>query len=86
MSNFRSRCKNNSIIKSMNKFTYDDFIQKGYVSCEEGRKTAQDEEFAEMIGFINCMDVEGINNRITSMLQFMPESTKMVYKKKQMLF
>ena len=39
-----------------------------------------------MIGFINCMDVEGINNRITSMLQFMPESTKMIYKKKQMLF
>lgn len=85
MSNFRNCCKNNFITKPMNKFTYDDFIKKGYISYEEGQKVAQDEEFAEMTGFINCMDVGGINNRVTSMLQFMPESTQMIYKKNQKL-
>ena len=85
MSNFRNCCKNNFITKRMNKFTYDDFIKKGYISYEEGQKVAQDEEFAEMTGFINCMDVGGINNRVTSMLQFMPESTQMIYKKNQKL-
>jgi len=86
INNFRNRCKNNDIIKPMNKFIYDDFIQKGYMSYEEGQKDGQDEEFAEMTGFINCMDVDWINNRVTCMLQFMPESTQMVYKKNQELF
>lgn len=86
MNNFRNRCKNDDIIKPMNKFIYDDFIQKGYMSYEEGQKDGQDEEFAEMTGFINCMDVDWINNRVTCMLQFMPESTQMVYKKNQELF
>ncbi len=86
MNNFRNRCKNDDIIKPMNKFIYDDFIQKGYMSYEEGQKDGQDEEFAEMTGFINCMDVDWINNRVACMLQFMPESTQMVYKKNQELF
>lgn len=86
MNNFRNRCKNDDIIKPMNKFIYDDFIQKGYMSYEEGQKDGQDEEFAEMTGFINCMDVDWINNRVACMLQFMPESTLMVYKKNQELF
>lgn len=41
----------------MNKFIYDDFIEKGYGTYEEGQKDAQDEEFAKMTGFINCIDV-----------------------------
>ena len=86
MNNFRNRCKNDDIIKPMNKFIYDDFIKKGYMSYEEGQKDGQDEEFAEMTGFINCMDVDWINNRVTCMLQFMPDSTQMVYKKNQELF
>lgn len=86
MNNFRNRCKNDDIIKPMNKFIYDDFIQKGYMSYEEGQKDGQDEEFAEMTGFINCMDVDWINSRVPCMLQFMPESTLMVYKKNQELF
>ena len=86
MNNFRNRCKNNDVIKQMDKFIYDDFIQKGYISYEEGQKDGQDEEFAEMTGFINSMDVDAlINSRVTYMLQFMPESTQMVYKKNQEL-
>lgn len=86
MNNFRNRCKNDDIIKPMNKFIYDDFIKKGYMSYEEGQKDGQDEEFAEMTGFINCMDVDWINNRVTCMLQFMPYSTQIIYKKNQELF
>ena len=86
MNNFRKRCKNDDIIKPMNKFIYDDYIKKGYMTYEEGQKDGQDEEFAEMTGFINCMDVDWINNRVTCMLQFMPESTQMVYKKNKELF
>ncbi len=70
----------------MEKFTYDKFINKGYVSYKEGQKDAQDEEFADMTGFINCMDVNWIHNRLTSLLQFMPDSTQMVYAKNQELF
>ncbi len=86
LKNFRNRCKNNSIIRAMEKFTYDKFINKGYVSYKEGQKDAQDEEFADMTGFINCMDVNWIHNRLTSLLQFMPDSTQMVYAKNQELF
>lgn len=86
MNNFRNRCKNDDIIKPMNKFIYDDFIKKGYMSYEQGQKDGQDEEFAEMTGFINCMDVDWINNRVTCMLQFMPYSTQIIYKKNQELF
>lgn len=86
MNSFRKNCKNNDIIQSMNKFIYDDFIQKGYMSYEEGQKDGQDEEFAEMTGFINCMDVDWINSRVPCLLQFMPDSTQMVYKKNQELF
>lgn len=86
MNNFRNRCKNDAIIKPMGKFIYDDFVEKGYMGYEEGQKDGQDEEFAEMTGFINCMDVDWLNERVTCMLQFMPESTQMVYKKNQELF
>ncbi len=69
----------------MNKFIYDDFIEKGYGTYEEGQKDAQDEEFAKMTGFINCIDVDWMNCRVPSLLQFMPDSTQMVYKKNQEL-
>lgn len=48
--------------------------------------TDEYEGFAEMTGFIHCMDVDWMNERTTSMLQFMPNSIQMVYKKNQELF
>lgn len=86
LNNFRNRCKNDSIKRPMEKFTYDNFLDKGYKSYEEAQKDAQDEEFAEMTGFINCMDVDWVNNRIPCLLQFMPDSTKMVYEENRKLF
>ena len=86
ISNFRNRCKNNDIIVPMNKFIYDDFVKKGYVTYEEAQQDGQDEEFAEMTGFINCMDVDWLNERVPCLLQFMPNSTQMIYKKNQELF
>ena len=74
------------MIEIMSKFIYDDDVQKGRMSYEEGKKLGQDEEFAEMTGFINCMDVDRTNVRVPSFLQFMPESTQMVYKKNQEIF
>ena len=85
MNNFRNRCNNDSIIQPMGKFIYDDFVKKGYVTYEEAQQDGQDEEFAEMTGFVNCMDVDWINERVPCMLQFMPDSTQMVYKKNQEL-
>ena len=70
----------------MCKFIYDDAVQKGQMSYYEGQKLGQDEEFAEMTGFVNCIDVDWMNCRVPSLLQFMPDSTQMVYKKNQELF
>jgi hypothetical protein len=86
ISNFSNKCKNELMIEIMGKFIYDDLIEKGIMDYDEGHKRGQDEEFAEMTGFINCMDVDRTNVRVPSLLQFMPESTQMVYKKNQELF
>ena len=84
--NLHNFCKNKKIIELMRKFTYDDFYQMGYDCYEEAQKVAQDEEFAEIIGFTNCMDVNWIHSRLPSLLQFMPNSTLMIYKQNQDLF
>lgn len=86
MNNFRNHCKNDSIKKPMEKFIFDDFVKKGFTTYEVAQKNARDEEFAEMTGFINCMDVDWINERVPCLLQFMPDSIQIVYKKNQELF
>ncbi len=86
MNNFKNHCKNDSIKKPMEKFIFDDFAKKGFTTYAVAQKDARDEEFAEMTGFINCMDVDWINERVPCLLQFMPDSTQIVYKKNQELF
>lgn len=86
ISDFRSQCKNKDISGFMGKFIYDDLIEKGTMNYDEGHKLGQDEEFAEMTGFINCIDVDRTNVRVPCLLQFMPDSTQIIYKKNQELF
>ena len=86
MENLRNRCSNSLTKKILNKFTNFDFERKGYSSFESAQKDASDEQFAELIGFFNCMDICKMNERTLALLQFMPASTQMVYDVNAKLF
>ncbi len=85
MQNFNNRCNNDLTKRLMNKFMYFDYARKGYASFEDAQKDASDEEFAEITGFLNCMDVVKMNERTPALLQFMPTSTQMVYEQNRAL-
>ncbi|MBE7712724.1 MAG: hypothetical protein E7Z87_03175 [Cyanobacteria bacterium SIG26] len=83
---FKTYCKNDEVRKIMNKFTFENWAQKGFRNYAEGQKYAQDEEFAEIIGFVNSMDIDKTNERVPALLQFMPESAEMIYRQNKNFF
>lgn len=64
----------------MDKFTTSEMDIMNGSTAQEAKRYAADEEFAEIFGFFNNMEIENLNPRTTRLIQYMPKSASIAYK------
>lgn len=62
------------------KFTTGKFDIENGATVQEAKLNAADEEFAEVFGFFNNIDIQNIDPRTTRLIQYMPKSASIAYK------
>ena len=79
INNYNNVNKDDDMDWRMQKFTTCDYFVKDGWSKEAAKQEGADEEFAETYSYINNMDIEDVNYRTTSLIQFMPKSVAIAY-------
>lgn len=64
----------------MDKFTTSEMDIMNGSTAQEAKRYAADEEFAEIFGFFNNMEIENLNPKTTRLIQYMPKSASIAYK------
>ena len=79
INDFHNNMSSNDYKSYMQKFTNGENMLGSGMTKEECKLVSANEEFAETFGFYNNMDIENVNFRTTSLIQYMPASSRMAY-------
>ena len=79
INDFHNNMSSNDYKLYMQKFTNGENMLGSGMTKEECKLVSANEEFAETFGFYNNMDIENVNFRTTSLIQYMPASSRMAY-------